>query len=158
MSTVSRAAHADDRRRNAERRRFRPSVLNTRHLGIGGRRKIVRRTDRGCHICTDWYEGRFLFLASAIVLLGSLDAAMTLVLIKQHGAIELNLVMAELINRGEQDFINAKIALTSLGVIPLVVYRDFNIYKSLKVAGLMVILLGIYTAVVLYELILLISH
>jgi len=95
-------------------------------------------------------------MSVALVLLCSVDAAATLILIK-HGASELNVVMAKLINTGEQHFINTKIALTALGVIPLVVYRDFYLYGLLRIAGFLVVLVGAYAALVIYELVLLIG-
>ena len=95
-------------------------------------------------------------MSVALVLLCAMDTAATLILIK-HGASELNVVMASLINTGERYFINTKIALTALSVIPLVVYRDFYICRKFRIAGFFVLLLGVYGTLVTYELALLIG-
>ncbi|MDH3379945.1 MAG: DUF5658 family protein [Gammaproteobacteria bacterium] len=95
-------------------------------------------------------------MSVALVLLCSMDTAATLLLIK-HGAYEVNVVMASIMNIGEQHFINTKIALTTLSIIPLVVYRNFYIGGLVKIAGIVVVFLGIYTTLVIYEIALIVS-
>lgn len=150
LSTVTVAAPSFGRRQESERRRAKARTWTLRHLGIGGRRRGSRRTDDQQQY-SDWYESRFLFIAMAMMLLCSLDATFTLILM-QHGASELNVLMASLIHTDQQQFINTKLSLTALGVVPLVAYNDFRVYKLFKVGTLFVMLLCLYAVLVLYEL------
>lgn len=146
-----------ERRNIVDRRRARSVEINLRRLGFGGRRRTCRRAnDQHCS-CSDSYEPRFLFITVAIILLSSLDATLTLILLKQ-GAVELNSVMATLIDTGEQEFINAKIALTAVSVVPLVAYKDHRMFNLIRVGSVLVMLLGGYATLVVYELALLSTY
>ena len=149
LNTVAAAAPSFGRRQESERRLVKPRTWTLRHIGIGGRRRGSRRTDDQ-QVYSDWYESRFLFIAVAMMLLCSLDATFTLMLM-QHGASELNVLMASLIHTDQQQFINAKLALTAFGIVPLVAYKDFRVYKLFKVETLFVMLLCLYAVLVLYE-------
>ncbi|MDH3690558.1 MAG: DUF5658 family protein [Gammaproteobacteria bacterium] len=146
-----------EQRSIVDRRRARSAEINLRRLGFGGRRRTCRRENDQHHFCSDSYEPRFLLITVAIVVLSSLDATLTLILLKQ-GAMELNSIMATLIDTGEQEFINAKIALTAVSVVPLVAYKDHRMFNLFRVDSVLVMLLGGYAALVGYELALLSTY
>ncbi len=128
-----------------DRRRASP-LINPRHLGIGARRE----TDE-VNTYVDSYESHLLFVAMAIVLCSNFDAAMTLHLIA-NGAVELNLAMATLIEIDIRYFVHAKIALTCLSVVLLVVHKNFRVFGAVRVVHLLYAALAGYVALVIYEL------
>ena len=122
-------------------------LINARHLGFGG-----RRTGDAANAYVDHYEPHLLLVAAAIVLCSNFDAAMTLHLIA-NGAVELNLAMAVLIEADIRQFVYAKIALTCLSVVLLVVHKNFRVLgSSVRVVHLLYGVLAGYLTLVGYEL------
>ena len=121
-------------------------LINARHLGFGG-----RRTGDAMNAYVDHYEPHLLLVAAAIVLCSNFDAAMTLHLIA-NGAVELNLAMAVLIEADVRQFVYAKIALTCLSVVLLVVHKNFRVFGTLRVVHLLYGILAGYLTLVVYEL------
>jgi hypothetical protein len=105
---------ADGRRGKDRRRRVVPRL---RYLLIGGRRKDVRRSsDRHAIVILDRYSPRLFAAITGILLLSVLDGLLTSVLI-EHGATELNPVMACFLRFGPLVFAVAKYLLTSASVM-----------------------------------------
>ena len=84
------------------------------------RRRSNRRLADEHFIWFDWHEPRVLYLALGILLLSCTDALFTLNLINA-GANEANPVMASMLESGLENFVAAKITITSLSVIVLVI-------------------------------------
>lgn len=124
--------------------------LNPRHLGIFGRRRAARRTDEGENRYVDWYEPHLLYLTIATAMLSFMDAALTLNLLSL-GAIEINTLMAHLINTDVQKFVNIKVALTLLTLVFLVIHSNFRLFRFVKVNRVIYSLFGIYLTLILYE-------
>lgn len=120
-------------------------LINPRHLGFGG-----RRTGDATNAYVDHYEPHLLLIAAAIVLCSNFDAAMTLHLIS-NGAVELNVAMAMLIETDVRHFVYAKIALTCLSVVLLVIHKNFRVFGTLRVMHLLYGILAGYLTLVGYE-------
>lgn len=141
-------------RQSSTDRRQSLSAVNLHHLGLGARRQSPRRADDDIGGYVDTYEPRLLALGLMIVICSCLDAFFTLNLI-QAGAVELNLIMARLIETDIQAFVNAKIALTCLCVTLLVIHKNFRVALGLKVEHLLQAILAGYLTLVGYEIFLL---
>lgn len=141
----------DADRRSGEDRRGR-SPLGWRSLLRGGRRETIRRAeDRQRAFYVDRY-GASLFAAIVIILfLSVLDAILTLLLL-QHGAVEINPVMAFYIDVGPYAFLAVKYGLTSLGVVLLLLCRNV-VLKSLRIrAGVLIyVVLAAFLGVVSWQ-------
>jgi len=139
-------------RRNLDRRRF-----SLRSLG-GALFTLRRRRSRrkGDHINSyvDWYEPWPLVASLVIILLSGLDAFLTLVLLN-HGAVELNMLMDWLIKTDIRTFAAVKLAMTGLALIVLVLHFNFHLYRVLPVRYLMCALMSLYAFLITHEIILL---
>ena len=142
-----------ERRRTSERRQ-----LNLRTLICGatkGRRRDFRRiSDRYYGGYVDRHEIELWLAVLGILVLSLTDAALTLTLL-QKGAIELNTLMAVLINTDVQLFIASKLAITGLALMLLLIHAKFRIFRYMKVSFLIYFFLSLYTLLIAYELTLL---
>lgn len=136
-----------DRRRNL-------TPLNLRHLGLGARRQASRRAEDVAGTYSDWYEARLLVSCLGIVVCCCLDAFFTLQLL-QLGAVELNMLMAGLIETDVQRFVTLKVALTCLSAVLLVIHRNFLFFNRVRVEYLLHSALMAYLALIGWELYLL---
>lgn len=144
----------ENQRRNHLDRRSSNSFLNWRHLSFQGRRKHIRRAEDRSGLYVDRYESELFFVVVGVVLLSSCDAFLTLILL-QRGAIELNALMAVLITNDIQMFVNLKLALTSLSLILLVIYKNFKVFGRFRVYHILWLTLYCYGFLILYEITLL---
>ncbi|MBT8132261.1 MAG: hypothetical protein KJO35_08325 [Gammaproteobacteria bacterium] len=131
-------------------RRQKLSPINFRHLGLQGRRQGFRRSEERTGQYVDWYEPKLMFLGVAIILCSCMDAFLTLNLM-QMGAVEMNVLMARLIETNIQHFVNAKIALTCLCVTLLVIHKNFRVCGSLTVEHLLQVILACYLTLMGWE-------
>lgn len=119
-----------DRRNGVERRNMNQG-WQAKHLIRGRRRRVRRRVDRDRVFYVDQY-GKTIFRLIVLILIFSLtDAFLTLLLI-DHGAVELNPLMAFYLKAGPGLFVAVKYALTSLSIFVLLVYSNRSI-KSLNI-------------------------
>ncbi|MBT8117130.1 MAG: hypothetical protein KJO66_04815 [Gammaproteobacteria bacterium] len=137
-------------RRFVSDRRKSLTPINLRHLGLKGRRQQYRRTGDAVGRYVDWYSPKLMFLALTILICSCLDAFLTLNLL-QLGAVELNLLMARLIETDIQTFVNAKIGLTGLCVTLLVIHKNFRVFRGITVEHMLLIVLAGYISLVAYE-------
>lgn len=136
--------------RSSDDRRSANGWFNARHLGIFGRRRGARRTDEGVDRYVDWYSPHLLYLTIATALLSFMDAALTLNLLTL-GAIEINTLMAHLINTDVQKFVNIKVALTLLTLVFLVIHSNFKLFRFVRVNRVIYFLFGAYLTLIIYE-------
>ncbi len=120
-------------------------------------RRQQRRTDSNTHYETDWYDTKLLVMALALLLLSAADAGMTMTLLN-NGAVEVNPFMNFLLNHSTHTFIYTKLALTSVCIIVLVTHYHSKIFNTLRVAILLIFALFIYSALVIYEILLLLYN
>lgn len=151
-SPVSVAAVAE-RRHRFDRRRL--TVWSVVYGGFRPRRRKLRRIDDASVPVVDWHESHLLAVSLFILLLCCADAFLTLSLL-MLGADEANPLMARLINFDVTVFAVVKMALTGGGVLVLVLLSQYRVFGRFRVAmGLYATLIA-YSALVVYELILLV--
>ena len=102
---------------------------------------------------TDWFHPQWLAVGMLILLLCSADAFLTLTLITL-GAEEINPLMEPLVRGSGQAFALWKVGLTGIGVIFLTVLARLRVCGK-AVGTVLYLVLGIYAALVAYELFLL---
>lgn len=125
------APRTGQRRGNGSDRRQRTLhglLAGSRHL----RRYGPRRYDDRALAAVDRHHPQWLAVALVIVLLSCADAFLTLVLM-QHGATEVNPVMAPLVTGSGHAFAFWKLTLTASGVIVLTILvriRAFGVFPA----------------------------
>lgn len=104
-------------------------------------------------VVTDWFHPQWLAVGMLILLLCSADALLTLTLVS-HGALEINPMMAPLVNGSGHAFAAWKLGLTALGVVFLTVLARLQVFGR-TVGAILYVILGLYVVLVGYELFLL---
>ena len=135
-------------RRHIERRN---QVLQALlHGSFRPRRRAPRRAHERSAIAVDWHHPQWLAIAVLIVSFSCADAFLTLMLI-EHGAREINPVMAPLIGGSVAAFACVKIALTTLGVVFLTQLARLRAFGRIPVGLVLYSVLAVYAALILYE-------
>lgn len=138
-------------RRQLADRRSRPTPPLGKFWLRGRRRGPRRVAEKQTNYFVDRYSPATLFIVLTIVALSILDAFFTLYLI-EHGAAEINPVMAHFLELGPAAFLAAKYMLTISSVILLLIYKNVFIFRSrLRASVLFAVFMGIFLAVVLWE-------
>lgn len=121
-------------------------------LSDGARASIRRQEDRNRFLLLDRYSSALFIMTVFVLLLSATDAFLTLVLIN-HGATELNPVMAYFLGFGPLVFISVKYLLTSLSVFIIVLFNQSFIHKTkLYVSNILTYACGVFSTVVVWEL------
>jgi hypothetical protein len=141
-----------ERRSRHDRRRH--SSWSFLYGGFRPRRRDGRRHGDHNRTFLDWHESRLLYLALGIVLMSCADALFTLNLLAAGGH-ELNAFMRALLMSDVEHFLWAKISITGLSVIPLVVAARRRILGRWPVVRLLQVFCAGYAALIIYELYLL---
>ena len=115
------------------------------------RRLGPRRTGEERLGAIDWYHPWWLAIATLILALCASDAVLTVILIS-HGAYEVNPLLAPLIHGSGTLFVLVKVGLTGLGVVLLTLLSRLKAFGRLPVALLLYGVLGVYGALIAYEL------
>jgi hypothetical protein len=140
-----------ERRVPIERRR---SILHALWRGNFARRRIAPRRGTERHVVvTDWFHPQWLAVGILILLLCGADAILTLTLINL-GANEVNPLMEPLVHGSGHSFAYWKLGLTAMGVVVLTLLARLQ-YFGKAVGWILYGVLGIYCALVGYELFLL---
>jgi len=139
-----------NRRLGNDRRR--QAGINFRLLaGNGERRTIRRQEDRNRYFFVDRYSPRLFLSILAVTLLSFIDGLLTLFLI-YHGAYETNPFMAYCLKAGPLAFIAVKYALTSLGVLILLIFRNIVLRKiKVRAHSLLYCAIGAFMAAIIWE-------
>jgi hypothetical protein len=134
------------------------SFVNFRHLGIGGRRRDARRKEDKKNYYVDYYQTPVIFfLVLAIIIMNTLDAFFTLLLLEQGDIIELNPLMAALINKSSLYFFNVKYLLTALSLFLLVIHKNFTFCGAMKPTYVIFFIFSVFLSLNTYQIYLLIS-
>jgi hypothetical protein len=149
--TNARPTPMTERRSGMDRRRKSP--FNRQGLFSGGRRESGRRyTDRQGPLLADRYQQSLFGVIVLILFLSVIDAILTLFLIN-HGAIEINPIMAFYLGVGPYTFLFVKYALTSVGLILLLLFRRLFLRSMRIFAGsLLYVILIAFLGVVSWQL------
>lgn len=124
--------------------------------GLAPRRLRGRREEDHYRPVIDWHGPGLLTSCLLILLLCAGDAFLTLTLISK-GATEANPVMALWVYHDVRAFTIVKMALTGAGVLALVAIARFRVFRWLRVASFIHALLVGYTALIGYEIWLLVK-
>ena len=144
-------AERTERRSKVDRRR---SVFRALWHGNFARRRHAPRRGGDQHpAVTDWFHPQWLAVGLTVLLLSVADAFLTLTLIN-HGATEVNPVMAPLVKGSGHSFAYWKIGLTAMGVVVLTLLARLRI-RGRAVGGVLYVALALYVVLVGYELFLL---
>jgi phosphatidylglycerophosphate synthase len=103
-----------------------------------------------CVIAVDWHHPQWLAIAVLIVSLSCLDAFMTLMLV-EHGAREVNPLMAPLVAGSALTFALIKIALTAGSVVLLTQLARVRAFGRLPAGVVLYTVLVVYGALIYYE-------
>lgn len=138
-----------ERRRGVDRRR---STVRALFLGsFLQRRRVPRRDDERHLAALDWHHPQWLAVGLLILLLSVADAFLTIALI-DLGANEANPAMEPLVQEPGVDFAAWKMALTSGGVVLLILLARMRAFGRIPVALILYGVLCCYVALVSYEL------
>ena len=143
---------AQDRRDRVERRCTATSPFS--RVAWQGRRHGARRGQDDANTHVDVYEARWFYAAIGVLLLSCTDAMLTLNLL-QRGASEINPLMAWLLSINNALFFFTKLAMTAMGVIVLVAYKNFRLFNYIKTGHVLYAFLIGYALLIKYELMLL---
>jgi hypothetical protein len=143
---------SSERRRGPDRRHTEPLLADWRFAFRGRRRGSRRDGDDGY---SDVYDPRLLLTTVAVLILSTLDAAITLTLLDTGLIREANPFMRVLIEHDVQVFINLKTALTAAGLLLLVAASHTRVFGRIRVRSVLHCVLGLYMALIGYELTLL---
>ena len=156
LSSGSCGSPYKEKRRRIDRRTNNKARL--KYLLFNGRRERSRRDeDRGKAYIFDRYNHNLFFAITTILILSILDALLTLVVI-QRGATELNPVMAYFLEHGTPTFIVAKYALTSIGVLILLIFKNVFLTKiKIYTHSLFPCVILVFLTVIAWELFLIFS-
>jgi len=142
-------AAAAERRQGADRRR---STLRALLIGsFRKRRRVPRREDERHLAALDWHHPQWLAVGLLILLLSVADAVLTITLISL-GANEANPFMEPLVTTPGLGFAVWKMALTSGGVVLLILMARMRAFGRIPVAVILYTVLLCYVALVAYEL------
>jgi hypothetical protein len=141
-----------DRREAGDRRTH--LVWSFLYGGMRPRRRTGRRAGDEHRIFLDWHEPRVLYLALAILLMSCADALFTLNLLAVGGE-ELNAFMRALLGQGVRWFLWAKIGLTAMGVVVLVVASRRLLLGRVRVLWLIRLFFVAYLVLIGWEIYLL---
>ena len=121
------------------------------------RRRDHRRELDAHSLFSDWHHPWHFFLATGIMLLSSLDAFLTLQLLSR-GAIEVNPVMAAVMEYGTFPFAASKMALTGLSLLIIVFLARATVFKRVRTGWTLTLFFSLYCCLVCYEFVLLITQ
>jgi hypothetical protein len=141
-------SYTPERRRGPDRRK--QPVRALLYGSFNPRRRGPRREGQRRLADVDWHDPQWLAVAMLIVLFSCLDAFLTLTLI-DHGAYEVNPLMAPLVGGSALAFSLVKIGLTAGGVVLLTLLARMRAFGRVPVSLLLYTVLLGYGALLVYE-------
>jgi hypothetical protein len=137
-----------DRRREVDRRK--ESLRALFYGSFNPRRRGSRRNGERRVSSVDWHDPQWLAVAMLIVLFSCVDAFLTLTLI-DHGAYEVNPLMAPLVGGSALAFAMVKIGLTAGGVVLMTMLARMRVFGRIRVSLLLYTVLLGYGVLLVYE-------
>jgi Domain of unknown function (DUF5658) len=137
-----------DRRGGVDRRK--QSFRALFHGSFHPRRRGSRRNGERRVSSVDWHDPQWLAVAMLIVLFSCVDAFLTLTLI-DHGAYEVNPLMAPLVGGSALAFAMVKIGLTAGGVVLMTLLARMRVFGRVPVSLLLYTVLLGYGVLLVYE-------
>jgi hypothetical protein len=151
MEKSGKFAFATDRRSGYDRRKN--TGINIRTLMRAGKRRLIRRgEDRNRIFYVDQYSPKLFAAIVGIIFLSVIDGLITLFLMS-HGAYEINPVMAYYLNLGPYIFFTLKYALTIIGAMVLLMFRNIGLrIINVRTHSLLYFVVGAFLITVAWEL------
>ncbi|MEZ5540477.1 MAG: DUF5658 family protein [Pseudomonadota bacterium] len=115
------------------------------------RRRNFRRTNDHVNAYQDWHGHLPLAAALLILMLCTVDAFLTTVLLNE-GAVEMNVFMNWLLQQNIHAFTIVKMALTGIALLILVMHYNFMIYRYIAVKYVIFTLVPAYGLLIAHEL------
>ena len=113
------------------------------------RRRILRDEDRDSSFI-DWYPTHLLVVATLIMCLSVVDGILTVHLVNA-GAVELNPLLAVLVQNDPMSFALVKVFLTAIGVTSLVIVSQARLFRRWPMVWVIYALLFSYAGLVMYS-------
>ncbi len=145
----------DCRRYQLDRRVTGLNVIE-RFFYHGARTHHRRNSDQNSFNYLDRHEPHLLLISIAVILFSLLDAFLTLEILGA-GGVELNYFANKLIGLGLYGFIFSKYIITALGMVILVLHKHYQVYYGLQVRHIIYGIVAIYTMLIFYEVIIVVS-
>jgi hypothetical protein len=123
---------------------------------IRSRRHKSRRDAEPEILFIDWHHPWLFFLSVGIMLMSCLDAFMTLQLI-ERGMVEVNPVMAAIMEQGTGAFAATKLFMTGTGILALVFLAKARFMNRVRTGLFLTIFFSFYACLVCYEFIFLLQ-
>ena len=151
MINCSRDTLLSDRRSGKDRRSNK--IPGIKSFFIYGRRKKIRRQNDKYRITYfDQYSSTLFVVIISILFLNIIDALLTLFLI-EHGATEINPIMAYFLNFGPLTFMSVKYLLISFSVIVLLIFNNvFLLKRKIFTRSLFSYAIGMFLIVIGWQL------
>ena len=117
----------------------------------GNRIGVRREDDRRRPVCLDRYGKSLFVVIMAIVGLSLLDGLLTLILVAEHGAQEMNPILAVYLDIGTKTFLFVKYMLTVASIFILLLYKEAiaQRFRSGRFSFIMVAL--VFGSVIVWE-------
>lgn len=123
---------------------------------LRSRRRLHRREEESEVRFIDWHHPWLFFLAVGTMIMSCLDAFMTLQLI-ERGMVEVNPLMAAVIEQGTAVFAASKLFLTGIGILALVYLAKAQFLNRFRTGLFLTMIFGFYACLVCYEFVFLIQ-
>ncbi len=146
---VSATSDGAERRRGPDRRTR--VALALVYGCFNPRRRNPRRDGEHAIGAIDWHHPWWLVIATLIIALCAGDAVLTVILLN-HGAYEVNPLLAPIVRSSGVRFVGVKIGLTGAGVVLLTLLARVKAFGRLPVALLLYGVLIGYGVLITYEL------
>lgn len=117
---------------------------------LRSRRRDTRRQQEAEPLFTDWHHPWLFFLATGTMILSCMDAFFTLQLL-DRGAMEINPLMAMVINKSTALFASIKIGMTGFGILALVYLSRARFLNRIRTGIALTVFFSFYACLVCYE-------
>jgi hypothetical protein len=114
------------------------------------RRRPARRLNDSRFHPIDWYSAHLLAVSIGILVFSAADAFLTGILL-QHGADEINPVMALLLYRSVAAFAAFKMAMTGISLVVMVILARYRFMRVIRVEMVLYAVLVVYAWLISYE-------
>lgn len=138
----------EEKRSSQDRRRAPTKPLS--RFTFFGRRKKARRAEEAFDYYVDKYEKQDLLLGALIIFCCFLDIFLTDRIIKFGGS-EFNAMMRFLMEKGPYLAPIVKMGISLTCLFFLLIYKNFRIFKIVKIRSAIYFVLWVYFALMLYE-------
>jgi len=140
-----------ERRRGADRRHRTPPLWSKFWL-TGRRTHMRRKEDRQQSFRIDRHSFRTLAAVMSIVILSITDGMLTLYLV-EHGASEVNPLLAYFLERGPLSFFGFKYFLTCACIVLVLVNKDIYLFRTtFRIKVLFIVFMIPFLLVIIWEL------